>query len=603
MGGTFSRAAGGPVTRQQLLDATSNNRAFIQKLFNVMIGQLTHEDLLALANPQQCNKYVFLMADTLQKMFRALKIRPARDKSTGIIYFQKTDKLTEKTTEMKTYCLEIAYFYIRIFQIFGALALSVLDDPSAGMVLSQVGYVEPPTRAGLGFGRRPAIPGLEAAMFGGADPANMDKGGARTWKIISNDLTDKIQKQIGSRYFDVYEFRGNPDLSLVPDLQSHNIDYVKDSEKMFAKATLSIPRSSWPRQIRIIITGWELRSKIKSNISIINEKIKRVQKQVVANQKNETADWIVGDTLSLTDGIVVKFEEMFKLTEELEADPRKAVQTGLVPSKQLKTLPTDQKQGYSADTFIKRPLQTKYIIDSIKQLASGQKTTSFCVARALQLLNAPTLFSPRSTTARSGVCLSRFDQLPFSVPESGTKIAQVPGIKAMDQLFYDEPHLDSKDGTASIDVSDRARYQEVLKILATTFAGKEPAKMTSIDAILAKSPSCAADAAKHYLKLKDPKAVKEVLGIVNQMFGRQLVHTRRVVEFISKKLVMIYTDKGGRSISLHPALLKGGIAEVNKLGVEAREILVDYYKGCEDLYQKGLGRLVGNPGAYDVIPN
>lgn len=595
MGGAFSSAVGGPVTRQQLLDATKNNRDFVQKLFNVMLNQLTREDLLKLGDQRTCNKYVFLMADTIEKMFKALKIRPSREKSTGVIYFEKAESLTQRTPETKTYCLEIAYFYIRIFQIFGSLALSILDDPSAGTVLGAATYVEPPARAG--FGRKPSIPGLEYAMFGGADPTSMDKG-ARAWRLISNDVEDKETVSFGGRMYDIYKFIGNSDLWLIPDSARHNIRYETGGERLYAKASISLIKSSYPRQIRISISNWELTVTPKTQKNIINTKIAKVPKQVVANLTDETGDWKVGSS-SLTEAIVTKFDEVLRLCEELEADPRKVVPSGIVPDRRLKSealAAGSPLYGVAAGETAQRQLQTKYIIDTMKQMAGTQKTTSFCVARALQLLDAPTLFSPRTaSTAKSGVCLAKFDRLPTSVPESGVSIARIPGIKALDQLFHTAPHLDARDGS-TVDVGEPEQYQAMLRLLAATFTGKEPTKLSTIDAILAKTPDCSSAAAKHYLKLTDPKAIKEVVGIAQQMFGRQLAHTRRVIDFLTKKLIRVYREGGGQKISLHPMILKGGIQEVNKLSAEARGILVDYYRGCEDLYQQGLRKIVTSRG-------
>ena len=598
MGGTFSRAVGGPVTRQQLLDATKDNRQFVQKLFQAMTAQLTQEDLLKLGDQRTCNKYVFLMADTIQKLFDQLKIQPGRDKTSGIIYFQKVEKLTERSPETKTYCLEIAYYYIRIFQIFGALALSILDDPAAGVTLSEAGYTEPPVRTGFGFGHRPSVPGLKYAMLGGADPSTMDKA-ARPWRLLSNDVEEKEVVNIGGRPFDVFKFSENNDLWLIPELARHNLRYENSSERIYGKAAISLVKSTFPQQIRITITNWDLTVTSKTQQSVINSKIAKVEKYIVASRPDDTSDWKVGST-SLAEAIVAKFDEMLRLAEEIELDPRKVI-PAIALAKPLRavgapgTPGAPALYGVAAGETAQRQLQTKYILDTMKQLA-GQKTTSFCVARALQLLNAPTLFSPRSiTTARSGVCLASFDKLPLSVPVAGTPISRVPGLRALDQLYHDAPHLDARDGTA-VDVSDPVQYQEMLKILAAAFTGKVPAKLSTMDAILAKTPDCATAAAKHYLKLTDPKAIKEVIGIVHQMFGRQLAHTRRVIQFLTKKLVYIYKEGGGTRVSLHPNILKGGISEVNKLSAEARGILIDYYKGCEDLYQMGLQKVLASRG-------
>ncbi len=80
MGGVFSSASRGSITREQLLRSTTNNRDFTNKLFNVMLDKLTPADFLALGNPNKCSTFIFMMADGIQNLFRDLRIRPKRDR-------------------------------------------------------------------------------------------------------------------------------------------------------------------------------------------------------------------------------------------------------------------------------------------------------------------------------------------------------------------------------------------------------------------------------------------------------------------------------------------------------------------------------------------
>jgi hypothetical protein len=604
MGGAFSSAVGGPVTRQQLLDATRNNREFVQKLFNVMLNQLTREDLLKLGDQRTCNKYVFLMADTIDKMFKALKIRPSRDKSTGVIYFEKVESLTQRTPETRTYCLEIAYFYIRIFQIFGALALSILDDPSAGTILGAASYIEPPAGRGFGFGfgRRPSVPGLEYAMFGGAVDSELSDDKSRQFRVIKDELGDKGIDPVSRK--EAFLFVENTDLVLIPGRDKQNLRFTfTPGIYMYSKLTI-VKKTLDGQTLEVTLSNFNLTDSTKRNLEVINRQLYSVTHKFKL-LRNETGRYLTPNGNSITDTLVSKFDTIYRQCEEVEADPRKTIPSGIAPDRALKrdavAGAATQLYGVAAGETAQRQLQTKYIIDTMKQMAGTQKTTSFCVARALQLLDAPTLFSPRTaSTAKSGVCLSKFDRLPTAVPESGAPISRVSGIKALDQLYHTAPHLDARDGT-TVDVGEPEQYQAMLKLLATTFTGKEPTRLTTIDAILAKSPDCSSAAAKHYLKLTDPKAIKEVITIAQQMFGRQLSHTRRVIDFLTKKLVRIYKEGSGQKISLHPNILKGGIQEINKLSAEARQILVEYYKGCEDLYQQGLRKVVSSRG-LEIVP-
>lgn len=78
------------------------------------------------------------MADALGRVFQDLRIAPKSDRSTGVLLFEKVDKLQTATPQSRDLCIIVAYFYIRIFQIFAALAMTVLDDPGAGQVLGAI---------------------------------------------------------------------------------------------------------------------------------------------------------------------------------------------------------------------------------------------------------------------------------------------------------------------------------------------------------------------------------------------------------------------------------------------------------------------------------
>ena len=105
-----------------------------------MLAKITPEDLMKLSKSQMCSSYVFLMADSIGKLFEDLRIRPKKDRDSGVVFFQKVDTLRASSGESRQLCLIIAYYYVRIFQIFGALAMTVLDDPSAGAILGVLQY-------------------------------------------------------------------------------------------------------------------------------------------------------------------------------------------------------------------------------------------------------------------------------------------------------------------------------------------------------------------------------------------------------------------------------------------------------------------------------
>jgi hypothetical protein len=89
------------------------------------------------------------------------------------------------------------------------------------------------------------------------------------------------------------------------------------------------------------------------------------------------------------------------------------------------------------------PFETKYIKETLESLSS-KKSISFCVARALQLLDANALLRPPPRSATSRVCAATFEAAPFSVPQADSSVMNVPGLHALDQLYYTQIGMISK---------------------------------------------------------------------------------------------------------------------------------------------------------------
>jgi hypothetical protein len=71
-----------------------------------------------------------------------------------------------------------------------------------------------------------------------------------------------------------------------------------------------------------------------------------------------------------------------------------------------------------------------------------------------------------------------------------------------------------------------------------------------------------------------------------KMIDYQVNHTANVVKVL-KKLFLIPV-KQGMSLQIHPNVAKYGIEEVNRVGEEARNLLVEYYSQCEGMYRQAV---------------
>lgn len=123
--------SGSSATHEAELKATGNVRKFCDEIMKYMIERLNIADFYRLASRTECNKYVIFLANKLDTTFRGLSFAPTRGRA-GKLYFQPISHLQKPTTkekaERESLCLFLAYFYVRIFQIYGAIALTLIDD-------------------------------------------------------------------------------------------------------------------------------------------------------------------------------------------------------------------------------------------------------------------------------------------------------------------------------------------------------------------------------------------------------------------------------------------------------------------------------------------
>ena len=120
MGGTFST----PVN----LDTPTVLNFILTEMFR----RSDLVDIYSLADSARCSRYVVAGSGALEKLFVKLRIYPTKG-ADGIIYFQSLDGLAKAMPKnikdkQRENCIELSFFFIRIFQIFGAVALSMFDN-------------------------------------------------------------------------------------------------------------------------------------------------------------------------------------------------------------------------------------------------------------------------------------------------------------------------------------------------------------------------------------------------------------------------------------------------------------------------------------------
>jgi hypothetical protein len=131
--------------------STVEVKNILNTILRDMFNRTDLVDMYSLADPDQCSKYIVVGAKSLQKLFVSINLEP-RLGADGQVFFQKLDGLRKASPlrgEQENTCKMLAFFFIRIFRTYGALALSIIDSelPSVDPFVAR--KKDAPKRTGL----------------------------------------------------------------------------------------------------------------------------------------------------------------------------------------------------------------------------------------------------------------------------------------------------------------------------------------------------------------------------------------------------------------------------------------------------------------------
>ena len=304
---------------------------------------------------------------------------------------------------------------------------------------------------------------------------------------------------------------------------------------------------------------------------------------IISNEDNwyDIKDLSKKFTDTLESEFVKKINTVIKIVTKVDAGaPGAPIRSGL---------PSTGGPGRMSDVGASGPLITQYIIDTIKNISKGGNA-SYCVARALQLMDAQSSFQPKAVQIRSSVCRSPYDALPTSVPQQGKRLIEVPGIRALEQLYHVNPHYNPT--AEKIEFTLDTQYGQLLSKMLELF--NPTSKETSVDKVVPTLTDCKAEAKKYLnIDMKDTASINKIIGFSKGLFGIQLAHTKNVINFFKTRL-FIPKKSDWSSIDIHPKLLDGNIKALEEVTKDARNLLLTYYSNCEKKYQLGVDAVLAS---------
>ncbi len=631
-------------------------------------------DFYRLLSPDECRKYVFFLASRIHEGFLSLDILPSKDRSGKLYYRTVKDHVSPPTEEEKRFrqqtCLALSFFYVRIFQIFGALALTLIDDatamPKIAAGLDSALSVRP-------LGTRPAIGRVGEIPV----PARMERRttlGTKSVPLAADARYDSLAETprygayIGGGPTDRPDFK---EFNFVP-LKRVTDGLYKSSElllfgakqQFYALSTTAplyfayVPESlsstskgllylRLPSEVSIDgqRTGsviLQMRSTLgrskQGRVSFSNtlllgngkevftENLNLILPDVIVLQRDDRKDDYVitigGKTLSTADFFDIcakQFKERIlpRIQDSLVIKPRVRFEDEEPRGRERSTAydlgrdrdPFSVREMGGIGTYDRRPGGTSRLlkdeevpmgmrISRMEYAVRQTKPLPTCVTRALQLL---TTKPAGGVAAISSICDKGFLVEDYDRRRAGTvrigpgeSMEKSPGLAALAQLFYDMVTGPDKLAMSTPSLqSYRVFMMAMGELLGVFKKGQEMASdkemmLTGIsDKYMTSICEKLALTGEGQIKLS-PETVTKVMPYVQQLFRRQLEHAGRAGAILNSLFKIEKSKDGSVRIRIQPAVLDGGFPILERITAATREILMQYYVGCEKTYREGV---------------
>lgn len=571
MGTRASKIAGSPLTlnRIELLRATQSPRFLMDRILHFILEDISDKDIFRLQDPETCKKFLILTADSLQKYFDEIELVPMKDRS-GRLYFKRITDLTEpadpklKATVAQN-CLSIGYFYVRLLQIYIALALTIIDDETL-----LVGRPAIQARAVSRIAARRSAPGARLVYKGGQSPfgfkslveANILQESVLGQGRLRFTQKDSLQVEVRSDTSGVVSEEGLIQPQPMYGYQGHG------QQKTMIGIRLEAPNGR--PQIKIEQIATPGRSPSSVNIIIPLQEGTYNPTDYRLGTLAQTFERILSE---LSQGRTSTLDALRQQQASINSVAAAASRRGVAP------IPL---QSSSANPLLdfRATLQ-----------ALNKKPLAHCIARSFQLLNVDALGGQMPRVTRTNICKSRFmdedlQGTGFSqVPVPREPISKVAGLNALNFLFF------VLEKSVKLTNKTKAEYAAALTELSNSFGQQaktyKPSDLTGrpdqMNEIVARD-TCGSNYGREGI-IKQSAAISKAREGVAMLWGFQRSHAARV-EVLFKKLFAIDTTvKGQVGIGINPVLLRNGIPALEQVATETRVVLTDYYSQCEKIYQ------------------
>ena len=559
-------------SRETFTDETIKTKNILNGILEFMLSESDLMDMYALASDKRCDDYTIFTAKSLDTFFKKIQLSPTVSED-GTFYFQDLytlKKLSGRTGEKHTEnCLKLSRFFIRILHIFASLSLTIMDVeiPRDNDALNGIGKRVPSEMRRVTERNVRSIPyfrnkqlGGTITDFPGTELAKYYVGKGTPYEILNQYIS--FDRNQGYYYFDKYRSLYLYANSLKP---SQTVSINPKFSYSYVKPVKNGNKASKP----IEIEGYFIFEKnvdlptLKVSIAITSPSIYASMSSDNFRYDGTHYTW---NNKKIPDYLMFRIEEAIGDTRNTNNSRRITKRSNLNRISKEITNPSFKVTGF---------------LDAIKN-----PPKAYCVARALQLLSPESIFYSNRDLARTQVCDPTFSLLgKGSLPKSKESITGSASILSLYVLFFDS----LEKSAPKISEKVRPSYDEFVKTMGAIYQDETKirtnrSEMESIKNI----PNIALCQGKQGpLYISDKDVVMRLRGSASNLLSKQLQHTSKVINLL-KKLFIISPTK---PILLHPSIEKGGMNAVELIATEARELLIEYYSGCEVEYREAVQTL------------
>ena len=518
--------------RQDNLKKTYSSRAVVNNIFNYIMQHIDIKDFYKMSSPEECSKYIMLMTNSLDKYFNKIEVRPEQNK--GSISFKTiTDLTKDRAAESQSLCLAIAYFYTRILQIYGALAITVIDNETINQIAA--GKDNP-------------------LLIGG----NLDLG---NFKIFEPFIGHKTA-------LGCYELKGTNNLcisikkiGIVEEYHTADIYFKVNYEGLVKYPHITISTKS-------ISNG----KNAFNTIRVIFQNVSEGRKEIMSSADVQKYIKVQSFDFKMSHGrYMYRNYTPVKVLDELINIIVKPVHDSM---KKMRVVYDTSRDLISIPSKVDTHLDIKNMFTKLQE-----HKIPYCVSRALQLIDTKTFHEDKEFV--TNICNLKFidTNLPI-LPEPDRSLDTVYGLKLLENLFYDN------DGKTPLEMTEHSsnQYKLFMDQLSKIFGSSNNTNLKTI------TNKIDTDECKDKIGKKIPLSAEKVgktVQVVEKLYIFQNEHSKKAIDIMRQ--LFIITEHG---ISIHPNVFKGGIIEINRISNEARLLLMRYYTQCENIYAQGFNNIL-----------